>query len=42
VEPEEMAVAMKWLDKHVSVGMGTDATIQEQLKMMFFMQSMPC
>jgi ribosome-interacting GTPase 1 len=40
VEPEETAIAMKRLDKHVSAAMDMDAMIQELLKMMFSMQSM--
>jgi hypothetical protein len=39
VEPEEMAVARQWLDKHVSAATDMHATIEELLETMFSMQS---
>jgi hypothetical protein len=39
VEPEEMAVAMQWLGKHIPMVMNTHATIEELLDAVFSMLS---
>jgi hypothetical protein len=40
VGPEETAVAMQWLDKHISMAIDIHA-IEKMLEKMFSMQSVP-